>query len=177
MKTVRYPTQIRKRIIVALVIIGALIAALSVAASRERLFAGARDAWTRVAALVFGKTSDTPNTNPQQPAAKPNGGEPSVELTGAQLDAIKIGTVGNYLFPVDNQTVGSIDFDEDLSVQVFPTNQGTILETFGELGANVKKDQPLYTIKSPDLIQAESNLIGAAATFELTNRALARKDS
>ena len=31
-----------------------------------------------------------------------------------------------------------------------------------------------YTIKSPDLIQAESALIGAAATFELTSKELAR---
>jgi cobalt-zinc-cadmium efflux system membrane fusion protein len=57
---------------------------------------------------------------------------------------------------------------------VFPAYQGTILKTFGELGARVQKDQPLYTIKSPDLIQAESNLIGAAATFELTNKELLR---
>lgn len=169
----QYPTKIKKRILVAVVIIGVLIAAIAVGSSRERLFAGARDAWTRVAALMFGESGDTPNTNPQQPAAKPND-EPSVELTPAQLDAIKIGTVGKYLFPVDNQTVGSIDFDEDLSVQVFPSYQGTILQALGELGTNVEKDQPLYTIKSPDLIQAESNLIGAAATFELTNRELAR---
>jgi cobalt-zinc-cadmium efflux system membrane fusion protein len=75
---------------------------------------------------------------------------------------------------VEKDAVGNIDFDEDLSVQVFPAYQGTILKTFGELGARVQKDQPLYTIKSPDLIQAESNLIGAAATFELTNKELLR---
>ncbi|MBV9772248.1 MAG: efflux RND transporter periplasmic adaptor subunit, partial [Bryobacterales bacterium] len=38
----------------------------------------------------------------------------------------------------------------------------------------VQKDQPLYTIKSPDLIQAESTLIGAAATYELTKKELER---
>jgi cobalt-zinc-cadmium efflux system membrane fusion protein len=82
--------------------------------------------------------------------------------------------VASYQFPVEKDAVGNIDFDEDLSVQVFPAYQGTILKTFGELGARVQKDQPLYTIKSPDLIQAESNLIGAAATFELTNKELLR---
>jgi membrane fusion protein, heavy metal efflux system len=46
-----------------------------------------------------------------------------------------------------------------------------------ELGAEVHKDQPLYTITSPDLIQAESTLIGAAATFDLTNKELARVTS
>src|ERR1035438_2718534 len=34
--------------------------------------------------------------------------------------------------------------------------------------------QPLYTIDSPDLIQAESTLIGAAGAFKLTSQELAR---
>ena len=100
--------------------------------------------------------------------------ETALDLSPSQLNSIKVEPVGSYLFPVEKEAVGNIDFDGDLSVQVFPAFQGTILNTFGELGARVQKDQPLYTIKSPDLIQAESNLIGAAATFELTNKELAR---
>jgi membrane fusion protein, heavy metal efflux system len=98
----------------------------------------------------------------------------TVELSSDQLNTIKIEPVGSHLFPVERDAVGNIDFDEDLSVQVFPAYQGTILKTFGELGARVQKDQPLYTIKSPDLIQAESTLIGAAATLELTSKELTR---
>jgi membrane fusion protein, heavy metal efflux system len=113
------------------------------------------------------------NTNaPQDSTAKAN--VTSLDLSSSQLNSIKIESVGSYPFPVEKDAVGNIDFDEDLSVQVFPAYQGTILKTFGELGARVQKDQPLYTIKSPDLIQAESNLIGAAATFELTNKELLR---
>jgi cobalt-zinc-cadmium efflux system membrane fusion protein len=78
------------------------------------------------------------------------------------------------VFPVEKEAVGSIDFDGDLSVPVFSAYQGTIIQVLGELGAEVQKDQPLYTLKSPDLIQAESTLIGAAATFELTSKELAR---
>ena len=100
--------------------------------------------------------------------------EATLDLSTSQLNSIKIEPLGSYQFPVEKDAVGNIDFDEDLSVQVFPAYQGTILKTFGELGARVQKDQPLYTIKSPDLIQAESNLIGAAATFELTNKELLR---
>jgi cobalt-zinc-cadmium efflux system membrane fusion protein len=85
--------------------------------------------------------------------------------------------VGTYLFPVEKDAVGNIDFDEDLSVQVFPAYQGTIIEPLAQLGAKVVKDQPLYTIKSPDLIEAESTLIGAAATFELTSKELTRAKS
>jgi cobalt-zinc-cadmium efflux system membrane fusion protein len=109
---------------------------------------------------------------PQESVPKPS--VSSLDLSPSQLNSIKIESVGSYVFPVEKDAVGNIDFDEDLSVQVFPAYQGTILKTFGELGARVQKDQPLYTIKSPDLIQAESNLIGAAATFELTNKELVR---
>jgi cobalt-zinc-cadmium efflux system membrane fusion protein len=76
--------------------------------------------------------------------------------------------------PVEKEAVGNISFADDLAVQVFPSYQGTIIKAFVELAEQVRKDQPLYTIRSPDLIQAESALIGAAATFELTNKELAR---
>jgi membrane fusion protein, heavy metal efflux system len=101
-------------------------------------------------------------------------GNPSLDLTPIQLSSIKIGSVGTYAFPVDRETVGNISFADEQSVQVFPDYQGPIIQSFVQLGADVEKDQPLYTIKSPDLIQAESTLIGAAATFELTNKELER---
>ena len=115
-------------------------------------------------------------STPQESVAKSNAdlSEATLDLSSSQLSSIKIEPVGSYMFPVEKEAVGNIDFDEDLSVQVFPAYQGTILKTFAELGARVQKDQPLYTIKSPDLIQAESNLIGAAATLDLTNKELAR---
>jgi cobalt-zinc-cadmium efflux system membrane fusion protein len=101
---------------------------------------------------------------------------PTVDLSSSQLNSIKIETVGSYQFPVEKEAVGTISFADDFSVDVFPAYTGTIIKAFVELGARVEKDQPLYTIKSPDLIQAESNLIGAAATFDLTNKELARVD-
>ena len=48
----------------------------------------------------------------------------SVELAQSQLNAVKIEPAGTYLFPVEQEAVGNIDFDEDLSVQVFPPYQG-----------------------------------------------------
>jgi cobalt-zinc-cadmium efflux system membrane fusion protein len=117
---------------------------------------------------------------PKQPAGagaadtKPKSGNPSIDLSESQLNAIKIEPVGTYEFPVERETVGNISFADELSVQVFPAYQGTIIKAFVELGAQVEKNQPLYTIKSPDLIQAESTLIGAAAIFDLTRKELDR---
>jgi len=117
-------------------------------------------------------------TAPQTPSISgPSSSEPALDLSSSQLNAIKIEPVSTYSFPVEEDAVGSIDFDGDVSVQVFPLYQGTVLQTLVALGAQVQKEQPLYTIKGPDLIQAESNLIGAAATFELTSKELARARS
>jgi cobalt-zinc-cadmium efflux system membrane fusion protein len=99
---------------------------------------------------------------------------PTVELSPSQLAAFTIAPVGTYFFPLDKQAVGSIDFDENLSVQVYPPNQGKILTTLAEVGDHVDQGQPLYTVDSPDLIQAESNLIGAAATLGVASKELAR---
>ena len=113
--------------------------------------------------------------NPQPQAGKTsNTAATAVDLTPSQLNAIKLEPVATYEFPVEKETVGNISFADELSVQVYPAYQGTILQAFVELGAQVEKDQPLYTIKSPDLIQAESTLIGAAATFDLTRKELDR---
>jgi len=114
-----------------------------------------------------GETSNASATNSKAT-------DPAVDLSPSQLNSIRIEPVGTYEFPVERETVGNISFADERSVQVFPAYQGTIIKAFVELGAQVEKDQPLYTIKSPDLIQAESTLIGAAATFELTSKELER---
>lgn len=113
---------------------------------------------------------------PQGPNAASNTptSEAAVDLSPSQLQAIKIGPVGTYRFPVERAAIGSIDYDEDLSVQVFSPYSGKIITALANLGDDVLKGQPLYTIASPDLLQAESNLTGAAATLALTSKELAR---
>jgi cobalt-zinc-cadmium efflux system membrane fusion protein len=98
----------------------------------------------------------------------------SVDLSDTQLVSVKVEPVQEREFPVEKDAVGSIDFNEDLSVQVFTPYQGRIIALFGEVGDDVKKGQTLFTIDSPDLLQAESTLIAAAGVLELTNRNLAR---
>lgn len=124
------------------------------------------------AALLRSESGAPAQTPRNAPAAASQAA--SLELTPSQLSTIKIAPVGTYEFPVDKETVGSISFADDLSVQVFPSYQGKLLQCFAELGDQVKKGQPLYTIDSPDLIQAESNLIGAAAALDLTTKELQR---
>jgi membrane fusion protein, heavy metal efflux system len=126
--------------------------------------------------LEFGssRSQAADGVQPPQPGKDSRTNQTSVDLSPSQLKSIKIGQVGTYAFPVEKETVGNISFADELSVQVYPTYQGTIIKAFAELGALVEKDQPLYTITSPDLIQAESTLIGAAAQYELTKKELQR---
>ena len=116
--------------------------------------------------------ANAPQGKSVTPSSQPP--DPVVDLSPTQLNAIKIEPVGTFEFPVDKETVGSISFADDLSVQVFPNYPGKLIKCLAELGDQVQKGQPLYTIESPDLIQAESNLIGAAATLDLTTKELAR---
>src|ERR1700728_2032330 len=98
----------------------------------------------------------------------------SVDLSDSQLASVKVEPVEDHDFPVEKEAVGSIDFNEELSVQVFTPYQGRIIALFGSVGDDVKKGQTLFTIDSPDLLQAESTLIAAAGVSELTARNLAR---
>ncbi len=102
------------------------------------------------AASAYART----NSNPA-PGADAAATAPVLELTDKQLDSIKVGTVGEHVFPVQQDAVGSIDFDEDMSVQVFTPYQGKIISALAQVGDEVRKGQPLFTIDSPDLLQAE----------------------
>jgi cobalt-zinc-cadmium efflux system membrane fusion protein len=98
----------------------------------------------------------------------------TVELTDAQLSAVKVEPVGEYVFPIQKEAIGSIEFNQEMSVQVFTPYQGRIVGLFAKIGDEVKKGQTLFTIDSPDLLQAESTLIAAAGVLEFTTRNLAR---
>ena len=107
-------------------------------------------------------------------AAKPAAEPGVVRIEESQLAAIKVGTVGERDFASRKEAVGIIDYNQDMNVQVFSPYQGRILQTFADLGDMVRRDQPLFTIESPDFIAAESALIGAAATLDQTASALER---
>jgi cobalt-zinc-cadmium efflux system membrane fusion protein len=157
----KYPVHINKRTAVVFITAAAIILAVGILET----------------ARSHGQSA--PTTTPQQasPNSNASSSEPTLDLSPSQLNAIKVEPVGSYLFPVDEEAVGNISFADDLSVQVFPSYQGKIIQSLVELGEEVQKGQPLYTIDSPDLIQNESTLIGAAATLELTAKELDRARS
>ena len=102
------------------------------------------------------------------------GGSDSIDLSDAQLSAVKVESVEERDFPRAKDAIGSINFNEELSVQVFTPYAGRIIGLFASVGDDVKRGQTLFTIDSPDLLQAESTLIATAGVLDLTTRNLAR---
>jgi len=97
-----------------------------------------------------------------------------VELTEKQVGSLKIGPVELRSFEVLKTAVGTIDFNQNVLVQVFSQYPGKILKAFFNLGDEVKQSDILFTIDSPDLLQAESALLASAGVLELQTRVLAR---
>jgi len=73
----------------------------------------------------------------------------SVDLTDSQLASVKVEPAGEYVFSIEKEAVGSIDFNQEMSVQVFTPYQGRIVGLFATIGDEVKKGQTLFTIDSP----------------------------
>jgi membrane fusion protein, heavy metal efflux system len=108
------------------------------------------------------------------PAPGGAGGIQSVELTETQLAAIKIAPVEFHSFETLKTAVGAIDFNQNKTVQVFSQYPGKIVRAFFNLGDTVKKGDILFTVDSPDLLQAESTLLANSGVLQLQTRTLAR---
>jgi len=118
-----------------------------------------------------GGTSSAQAQGPRRGASPEPG---SVDLSDSQLASVKVEPVSEREFPTEKRSVGSIDFNQDLAVQVFTPYQGRIIGLFAKVGDDVQRGQTLFTIDSPDLLQAESTLISAAGVAQFTTRNLAR---
>ena len=132
-----------------------------------------------VAAIAFWawRSSGGPGTTApkaQQSRVRSAANSNTLELSDSQLQFVKVAPVEERQFPVEKEAVGSIEFNEDMAVQVFTPYQGKIIALFAKVGDDVKQGQTLFTIDSPDLLQAELTLIAAAGVLDLTTRNLAR---
>jgi cobalt-zinc-cadmium efflux system membrane fusion protein len=118
----------------------------------------------------------TTNANAQGAPTRPatSGGSPTIDLSDSQLASVKVEPVGEREFPIEKESVGSIDFNEDMTLQVFTPYPGRIVGLTAKVGDDVQKGQTLFTIDSPDLLQAESTMIAAAGVLDFTTRNLAR---
>jgi len=134
-----------------------------------------------IAVALLAACSAAPATAPgaPPPAAAGAPGGPvhtptSIQLTDSQLGAIEVGAVVQRAFEVEKDEVGSIDFNENAAVAVYSPYAGKVLQTFADLGDSVTRGEVLFTLESPDFIQAQANLIAAAAALDQSSSALTR---
>jgi cobalt-zinc-cadmium efflux system membrane fusion protein len=137
---------------------------------------GAALAWSMGLIGITGRVAG-PSEARATATDKPGGSktpDDQVELSERQANALKIGAVGSRDFTLFKTAVGTIDFNEDLLVQVFSQYAGKILKANFNIGDDVKAGETLFTIDSTDLLQAESTLLATAGVLELQKRTLAR---
>ncbi|WP_266160362.1 efflux RND transporter periplasmic adaptor subunit, partial [Dyella silvatica] len=106
--------------------------------------------------------------------AEASASQDTVTITNQQAQHVAVVTARMHDFDVHRDGVGYIDFNQDRLTPVFSPYQGRVRQVLAKTGDHVAKDQPLFTLDSPDLVQAESNLIATAATRALTSKALER---
>lgn len=123
-------------------------------------------------------TDATAATDPVSPAGRSasnrNAMQTSVDLTERQAATLTIAPAGVQEFATRRTAVGTIDFNQNLLIQVFSQYPGKILKAFYNVSDDVKQGDILFTIDSPDLLQAESTLLASAGVLELQTRTLAR---
>jgi len=98
----------------------------------------------------------------------------SLELSPQEFAKFKVEPVQEHDFKIQREAVGNIDFNQEMSVQVFTPFPGRLISLFAKAGDDVQKGAILFTIDSPDLLDAESKLISAAGTLNVTTRVLER---
>src|SRR5260221_10370323 len=132
--------------------------------------------WTKFAAGPTAVEASNKYRNATNTVAQRGSDEQAqfVDLSEKQAGAVKVGTVGSRDFALWKTAVGTIDFNENMLVQIFSQYPGKILKAFYNLGDEVKQGDILFTIDSPDLLQAESNLLATAGVLELRTRTLTR---
>jgi membrane fusion protein, heavy metal efflux system len=113
----------------------------------------------------------------RQPSTQPsNSGTDthSVTLTDMQAKQVSVIEVGTHTFDTWRQAVGYVDYDQGRIAQVSSPYAGRVASVAAEEGGTVRKGQLLFTIDSPDLLQAESALLAADGVLTLTRKTLAR---
>lgn len=124
-----------------------------------------------VGAILLRSTAAEVN---EAPAARAHEAPTTLTLTDLQLAAVKVGPAATHDFAAQLAAVGYVDFNEDRTVPVFAPWAGRIREVFVKAGDDVRRGAPLFSIDSPDLVQAESTLIASAGVMQLSSKALDR---
>lgn len=90
-----------------------------------------------------------------------------VRLSSAQLATLEINTVATRTFRTEEVTDGQIALNGDTTTQVFSPYSGRVVRVMASPGEYVKRGAPLLRIEASEFVQAQADLLNAAATLKL----------
>ena len=90
---------------------------------------------------------------------------PTFKATANQWAALSLAETHEQSFDNARRTEGFIAVDDDLNTPVFSPYTGRVTQVIAKPGELVKAGQPLFTIQASEFVQAQSDLIAAAATL------------
>jgi cobalt-zinc-cadmium efflux system membrane fusion protein len=94
---------------------------------------------------------------PQTASQKGN----TVRITADQMHQLEIAKVEATVFRAEKQAIGQIAFNEDASTLVLTPFSGRVTRLIAKIGDAVKRGDPLFEIDSPEVVQAQTDLIAA----------------
>ena len=97
----------------------------------------------------------------KEPASQPAKSGDNIRVTQEQTRQIDIVPVELVLFRVQRPAIGQIAFNEDASTVVLSPFSGRVTRLIAKIGDDVKNGDPLFEIDSPEVVQAQTDLIAA----------------
>ena len=117
--------------------------------------------WVAVLAQVLIALQIGCGTSAQPALERPSSDADAVRVTPDQMHQLSIVKVVPYPFRLQKQAIGQIAFNEDASTVVLTPFSGRVTRVIGKLGDDVRRGDPLFEIDSPEVVQAQTDLIAA----------------
>jgi cobalt-zinc-cadmium efflux system membrane fusion protein len=114
-----------------------------------------------LAALQLGCWPEAEAVVAQPPAAPSPREVDAVRVTEDQMHQLRLATVEPFLFRNQKPAIGQIAFNEDRSTVVVTPFSGRVIRVIGKIGDEIKRGDPLFEIDSPEVVQAQTDLIAA----------------
>jgi len=109
------------------------------------------------------------DVNPQATRKVPD----SVRVSADQLHQLDVVPVVTDAFRIQMSAIGQIAFNEDASTVVLTPFSGRVTRLLARIGDTVKRGDPLFEIDSPEVVQAQTDLIAALHGVEKVKAQLA----
>ena len=97
----------------------------------------------------------------------------TVRTTVDQMHQLSIEPVELHLFRTQKPAIGQIAFNEDLSTVVVTPFSGRVTRLIAKIGDEVKRGDALFEIDSPEVVQAQTDLIAAVQVVQKAKSQLA----